>query len=111
MTVMARIRLVAEPTRRSEFLKTLRSVLGPTEVEPGCLECHISQDARDANVLYYFEHWRDRETLIRHLNSDRFRKLLSVIDDSQEPPQVSFDSIEISQGFELIANVRIAREA
>jgi quinol monooxygenase YgiN len=81
-------------------------MLGPTEVEPGCLSCRFYQDIQDENVLNYVEEWRSKEDLFRHLRSEQYRKLLAVVDTSQEEPEIRFDTISQTEGIEAIRSAR-----
>ena len=106
VTILARIRVVVPTSKREEVVRTLRSMLGPTEVEPGCLSCRFYQDIQDESVLNYVEEWRSKEDLLRHLRSEQYRKLLAVVDTSQEEPEIRFDTISQTEGIEAIRSAR-----
>lgn len=106
MTILARIRVVVPTANRDEVVSTLRSMLGPTGVEPGCLSCRFYQDVQDENVLNYVEEWQSKEDLFRHLRSEQYRKLLAVVDTSQEEPEIRFDTISQTEGMEAIRSAR-----
>jgi quinol monooxygenase YgiN len=50
--------------------------------------------------------WRDEEALDRHLQSGDYRKLLLVVEMALEPPEIRFDAISQSSGFETIQKAR-----
>ena len=106
MSVLARVRMVAPEDKRQEIVRTLRSLLEPTQVEPGCVTCHFYQDVQDENVLNYVEEWCSQEDLERHLRSDQYRKLLAVIDAAAEPPEIRFDTVSQTRGIETIEAAR-----
>ena len=84
-------------------LDTLRQLLEPTRVLPGCACCDLLQDAQDPNLIALFERWEDEESLIRHLRSRPFRAILAVVDLSVEQPDIRFDWIARARGLNYIA--------
>ena len=107
MSILARVRVVVPVEKRAEVVRTLRSLVEPTRVEPGCLGCHLSRDVQDENVLNYLEEWERQEDLNRRLKSDEYRKLLAVIDESQDEPQIRFDTIAHTEGLEAVRAARL----
>ena len=77
--IQASLGIVAPAERRDEIVQTFRSLVGPTEVKAGCLGCRVYQDVSDKNALTYVEEWQTQEDLERHLRSDQYRKLLTLI--------------------------------
>jgi len=106
--ITATFKLVLSPKRRAEALRTLRSVQGPCSAQPGCIDCHILRDTQDDEVLLYIEEWGSREQLKNHLRSERYRKLLEVVEWSKEPPDIRFDTVSRREGIELVAAARTA---
>ena len=97
--------IIAGSERRDEMIRTICSIVEPTKSEPGCLACGCYEDARDPNKLLFLERWRSREDFERHVRTDRFRVILSVVDMSAEKPQLSFDAIGRSDGLDYIDRV------
>ena len=104
--IQASLRIVAPPERRDEIVRTLRSLLEPTEVKRGCLGCRFYQEVSDKNALTYVEEWKTQEDLERHLRSEHYRKLLALIDLSATAPEVRFHTISETSGIEYLATVR-----
>jgi quinol monooxygenase YgiN len=100
------LRLVAPPKKRNEIVDALASFVGPTQVEPGCLSCHLVQDVKDHNVMAFLEEWETQEDLDRHMSSDEYRKLLTLMDMSAQPPEVVIDTVASRAGLERIRLVR-----
>jgi len=61
-------------------LKTLSSVVGPTRVLRRCLSCRLYEDLENTNILTLIAEWESRETLDKHVRSDRYRKILAAMD-------------------------------
>ena len=104
--VTATFRVVVYPERRDDVLKTLRPLIGPTEVQPGCISCRIHQDVDNANILTLVEEWETQADLDKHIASDDFRRVLAVLDLSIKPPEIRFDGISQTAGIELIKAAR-----
>lgn len=106
MNVLACVQVVVGPEKRADVLKTLRALMGPTQFEHGCVSCRLYQDADNENVLTYVERWQRKEDMEQHMRSDQYRKLLAVIDESSEPPEIRFDTISDTKGIEAIWTAR-----
>ena len=96
------------PERRNDVLKTLRGVIGPTEVQPGCLHCRIYQDVDNPNALTYVEEWESEGALKKHVRSDLYEGVLSILDLSTEEPVVQFHAVSETRGLDLVEEVRLS---
>ncbi|MFG0295172.1 MAG: putative quinol monooxygenase [Maioricimonas sp. JB045] len=103
--VEASVRVVAPAAQRTEVLDVLRSLKGPAESTPGCLQCCILQDAEDENLLMYVVRWETQEELEAHMRSERFRRLLPYIEMSVEAPEVDVSNVERVGGIEFLVSV------
>jgi quinol monooxygenase YgiN len=108
--IQAYFRVVAPEGKRGEILEVLLSLKGPTEVSHGCRACRILLDAEDENALTYLEQWKTREDLEEHLRSERFRRLLPVIDMSAECPDIQFSAVGDIQGLEYLTERDTGKE-
>jgi quinol monooxygenase YgiN len=52
------------------------------------------------------ELWASNEDVQRHLRSDKYRKVLLVVEMAVEPPEIRFDTIDHSTGVESIEQAR-----
>lgn len=59
--------LRARPERRDELLAILRELVAPTRREEGCVDYHLHVSDADPNLFLFYENWRSREDLDRHL--------------------------------------------
>ena len=59
--------LRARPERRQELLEILSGFVAPTRREEGCVEYHLHVSDADPNLFMFYENWRSREDLDRHL--------------------------------------------
>jgi len=105
--ITATLRVTVPANRRSEVLDLLRSVIEPTQVEPGCLSCRLYQDLENEEALLFEEEWKTQADLDRHIRSDRYVKILAAIDMSSKPPEIRFNTIARIRGIEAIRAARV----
>ena len=87
------------------ILETIRSMIGPTSAQPGCLHCDFFGSTQNDNKLILLEKWESHEYLEQHIKSDEFRKVLAAMDAACEPPTINFYEIESAAGLELVEKV------
>lgn len=105
--IIATLRIVTSPEKHQEILQTLRSVLGPTQVQPGCISCRVyAHDVENENALILLEEWKTQEDLERHLGSDDYRRILAAMDLASTAPEITFNTVSHTQGMEVIHAVR-----
>ena len=100
------LRVQVAPDRREEVIAILVSVVGPTEGQPGCLGCRILQNQEDTEQITFTEEWASEAQLKRHVQSDLFRRILTVMDLSSREPQFSLVTISKQLGLETIRKWR-----
>lgn len=100
--VISKLRIVADVQEREQILEILSSVRGPTEGEPGCHSCCISQELGNEHAIIYEEVWQSLENLHRHIRLPLYRKILAAIDLSNKPPEIRFSTTSKTAGMELI---------
>jgi quinol monooxygenase YgiN len=59
--------LNARPEKRSELMKLLESFVDRSRAEPGCIDYHFHVSTENPDVFYFYENWRERADLDRHL--------------------------------------------
>ena len=91
---------------RKDFLDAARLVLGPTRVQPGCISCRFYQDLDDPDAVFLLEEWKTRADLNKHLISDRYRIILSLVEISVTPPEFKLRTISKTEGMEALEAVR-----
>ena len=80
----------------------LRSLIGPTRVETGCLSCHLYQDVNDERAVIWMEQWRSQDDLNRHVRTQKYKTILAALDMSDAQPEISFDTVVETKGMQLI---------
>ncbi len=84
--------LKLKPAAGSEkkFISALRVISAQTEGTPGCLESSLFQVSEDCDRLCYFERWASDEDLKRHVRTENYKRLLSLIESSADVPEMDF---------------------
>lgn len=91
---------------RENVLQTIRAMLEPTRVQPGCISFRSYQDIENENRLCLVEEWRLRSDLDCHIRSDDYRKLLELMEMSEERPELLFRTISRTEGLEVVRSIR-----
>lgn len=104
--ILELISIVAPPHRHEELGHALGSFVGPTQVEPGCLGAAVFQDQRDSCRLRFESRWESLDHLAEHIQSDSYKKLLHLMELSENPPGIEFLTVSSSEGIELIRSAR-----
>jgi quinol monooxygenase YgiN len=104
--VRAAIRMMIPSGKREEMLKILGSITERARFEPGCISSGLYQGVGVKNLVLLEQFWRDEKALECHLQSEDYRRILLVVDMALEPPEVRFDAISQSTGFETVEKAR-----
>ena len=104
--ILLTIRMTVHPRNHDAVLNVIRPMLGPTSVETGCLGCYLSTDIDDRYILTFSEEWDSQKNLDRHLRSNGFRDLLSVLDLASELPEVRIHTVTETRGLEVVRAAR-----
>ncbi len=100
------LRLKVPRDQRNRFLDAARRVVGPTEVQPGCISCRFYQDVNDPDAVFLVEEWQTRKELDHHLNSQEYRIVLSLVDMSERTPEFKISTISKTEGLEAVEAMR-----
>jgi quinol monooxygenase YgiN len=100
--IQAVVTIVVAQEKRNEIMKSMRSTVGPTRVQPGCVDCRVYVDAGDPNVLSLVQQWDTRADLQRHVRSDLYRTVLAIIESSLKDPEIAIHTISKTEGIEAI---------
>jgi quinol monooxygenase YgiN len=99
--------VLSAPERGSQqLLHALRFLALPTSFEPGCLGCRVSTEDDDRLLVRYEEEWATEEAMRLHVRSERFTRILEVLESALEPPEVKFDFVSETRGLDYVEEVR-----
>ena len=100
------VRISVEAARRQALVASVRPLLEPTRVVPGCLACRLYEDFDDLNAFCMVFEWADRAALERFLRSDACKALLGAMEIGACRPEVHVDTIAEREGLEALALIR-----
>ena len=107
--VRAEMRVYVTGPRREEVLTTLRWFMRQMEAEPGLQAVDLQRSLERKDQLVFVQSWRTQESLEQFVRSDDFVRYLEILDLSERPPEIYFDSVSERRGLEFVQAVR--REA
>ena len=71
--------ITSKPGERDALTAVLRRLVGGTESEPGTLTYILHHDARDADVLWFYESYDSQEAFEAHGKSDTMKAVGPVL--------------------------------
>jgi len=103
------LRLVATPGHADEIMQALRTVARPAQADRGCLWAQLYRaDDNDCHISYV-EEWADAAELNRQLGTERFGRLLAVLETAAEPPLFELRFINETRGLDYVAATRLSK--
>jgi quinol monooxygenase YgiN len=97
------IQIVTSDERRTELLRTLGSILGPTRATPGCLDARLYSDLDRRKTLLLIEDWETREQFERNFDMAKLNAIVAAIDLSSEAPVVRIDTVAREEGVDALS--------
>ena len=104
--VIVSLRFRVPHERQKTILNAAKLVLGPTRIKPGCIDCRLYQDLDEPDALFLLEEWESRQKFERHINSEQYLIILSLMEASDQLPEIKINTISRTEGLEAIAAVR-----
>ena len=89
-----------------ELGRAFASLVGPIQVEPGCLSCRLLQSWTNPEALQMETRWESHDALMRHLKSDLYKRLLLLMELSASPPMLEFLTVNELRGLDLVEEAR-----
>lgn len=80
----------------------------PTRRERGCISCQLvlSSESLDPTRISYIEDWSSEEDLRERVRSERFSRLLELMECALERPQLEFQLPGGVRGLDYVEEVR-----
>jgi len=103
--IQVKVEMVIASEKQLETLELLRSLLGPTRVQAGCLACSLCQSSEDREQVWFSSGWQTREHFERYLKSPRYRSLLIAAELAVAPPVIEIRTMTKSQQLEHTTSV------
>jgi len=106
--IIEKMNLTVPPTKRQQMGSALASLVGPTQVQQGCLSCELYQDWSNEGPLRIESRWANQEDLVRHLQTDTYKRLLLLMELAPSPPVLEFYTVVEIRGLDLVESARDA---
>jgi len=100
------VRIVPSAKQRLQALELLRSIQGPTQASPGCVECSVYVEEPPGQAILLVERWESEAALEEHIRSETYHRLLTALELSSRPPEIRFDRVSGTKGMDLIERIR-----
>lgn len=78
MPLHAFVRFEAIPEREQQLRAELKSLLGPTRAEPGCIRIHLYEALREPLVFYIHSEWVDEAAFDAHRKLPHMTRFLGL---------------------------------
>lgn len=85
--------------------EALHVLMASTRTEPGCIGCSVSADLSEKGRIRYSEEWQTEDALQRQFQTDRFRRVIALVENATEAPIVEFLLPGGSRGLEYVQDV------
>jgi quinol monooxygenase YgiN len=100
------VRMVLPARQLNEVMGILAPMVQRIRTEEGCVDCQLHKDVLEENVVILEETWASEADLERHIRSQDYRQLLLIMELAKARPEVRFDTVSRSTGFETIQKIR-----
>ncbi len=104
--IRSSIRLRIPLENQSEVLDILESIKDQIQVEPTCRYVRLYRGANEAEIIMIEELWEKEDEFKRHLKSELYRRILLAMELSEDSPEICFDRVIETSGFESIERLR-----
>ena len=105
--IIVTLTLTPATGRRQEMIDVFWLIIGPIRAQPGCLDFGLYEEIGDGDQILYMEAWETQGHLERHMRSNRYERLLAVMDASVQQPVLRYQTISSVAGLEYLEAVRL----
>jgi quinol monooxygenase YgiN len=89
------VRFDAKPSRVDQLRNEVRSIIGPTRAEPGCLDIHLYEEKSGSGTLYIHSVWKDEATIDAHARFPHMKHFLALLDNLVTTPVKAVRTLQI----------------
>ena len=100
------LNLVVDSARVGLTIQALRSLRRPLVSVADFMCAHVLVDAEDPCHLCYVEEWGTADRLREDLRTERFGRLLSIMESATRPPSLEFRTVSGARGLEVVEQAR-----
>ena len=92
---------------KKDVINIFDSLAGSTSVKPGCKKINLYSDINNDDDFLLVLEWNTQGEMEKHIGSEEFRKIMVLMDLSNEPPLIRFNTVSSTMGFELVEKIRL----
>src|SRR3990170_5983384 len=104
--IFSMLKIMPLPDKRQQIIEVLQSVQREVLLMHDCLLSEIYQTIDDRSIIFYLEQWQCKKVLHRHIESDLFMRVLTVMELAAEAPEISFSEVTEVRSMDLISALR-----
>jgi len=104
--IIEQVSIRAAKGRSQEIGRGIESLIGPTEVQQGCLRCRLLRGWHEPDELVLQATWETAEDLTNHLQSENYKRLLQLMELSAVTPVIEFCMVQEVRGLDLVQEAR-----
>jgi|SRR5687767_9515561 len=97
--------LLARPGQVGDLVAELRTLMLRARGERGFVTCNMSVSLSDRDALRYVEEWSDELDLRDQIRSDRFHRLICLMEAAAEPPHFEVQLDTGPRGLDYVEDV------
>lgn len=90
------------------MIQALRSLMLPLQAAAGFLSSRLYLEADRPGAICYVEEWRTPEDLDQKLRSSHYTRLLALMEEAAEPPDLRLNWVTDVKGLEYLEAVRLS---
>ena len=109
LMILSAIKIRSNQSNRDELLQVVSSFLEPSRCANGCEGFWLYEDLYDKSSLILFSQWQSQESLDQYIRSGHFSQLLSLLELSDESPEMQFYQVSNIKGIEVVESARLQR--
>lgn len=72
------VRCQAKQGKRNELVNLCKGMIDPSRAEAGCIQYSFYQDMLDDHTFFFYEEWKDQESIDAHNGSKHFLEFQPV---------------------------------
>jgi len=88
------------------ILMALHSVAAETRSSSGCVGCSVTTHIGNRGAMRYSEEWLTEDDLRRHMLTDTFEHLVTLMEGATQAPRIEFTLANETRGFDFVEEVR-----
>lgn len=100
------LRLTTRPADTEGAIRALQAIALAARIERACVRCDLCVDVESRDTLVYSEEWASEEDLHRQVRSDRFVRMLSLMELAEHPPELEFSFVSRTRGLDYVEAVK-----